>query len=124
MPLIKGKSSNAFEHNVKAEMNAGKPQKQALAIAYATKRRAKRMATGGMVNDDSVKQPDIHVDDSFLSAEDGSETPFQDSGNVSDETELEESRFTPGNAAEVDNEEGNDMLSDIMQKVRRRQMRG
>ena len=37
MPLEKGKSREAFSHNVKAEMDAGKPQKQAVAIAYAEK---------------------------------------------------------------------------------------
>lgn len=40
MPLIKSTSKNAFRSNVKAEMAAGKPQKQAVAIAYATKRAA------------------------------------------------------------------------------------
>lgn len=34
MPLEKGKSREAFSHNVKAEMDAGKLQKQAVAIAY------------------------------------------------------------------------------------------
>lgn len=34
MPLEHGKSKAAFSHNVKAEMAAGKPQKQAVAIAY------------------------------------------------------------------------------------------
>ncbi len=34
MPLIKSKSKEAFGKNVKAEMKAGKPQKQAVAIAY------------------------------------------------------------------------------------------
>ena len=42
MPLIKSKSKKAFCSNVKAEMNAGKPQKQALAIAYSIKRKSKR----------------------------------------------------------------------------------
>ena len=40
MPLIKSKSSKAFGENVKAEMKAGKPQKQAVAIAYAEKKAA------------------------------------------------------------------------------------
>ena len=40
MPLIKGKSKGAFAHNVKAEIAAGKPPKQAVAIAYETKRSA------------------------------------------------------------------------------------
>lgn len=35
MPLEKGKSKEAFSHNVRTEMKAGKPQKQAVAIAYS-----------------------------------------------------------------------------------------
>ena len=34
MPLMPGKSKKAFSHNIEAEMHAGKPQKQAVAIAY------------------------------------------------------------------------------------------
>lgn len=40
MPLVKSKSKAAFGSNVKAEIAAGKPQKQAVAIAYAQKRKA------------------------------------------------------------------------------------
>jgi hypothetical protein len=40
MPLIKSKSPRAFSENVKREIAAGKPQRQAVAIAYATKRAA------------------------------------------------------------------------------------
>lgn len=40
MPLEHSKSKAAFSHNVKAEMDAGKPQDQALAIAYKEKRSA------------------------------------------------------------------------------------
>jgi len=48
MPLIKSKSDKAFKHNIEAEIHAGKPQRQAVAIAYATKRSApKKMADGG-----------------------------------------------------------------------------
>lgn len=42
MPLIKGKSNAAFQHNIKAEMAAGKPQKQAVAIAYSEAGEAKK----------------------------------------------------------------------------------
>jgi hypothetical protein len=38
MPLESGKSREAFEHNVKTEIEAGKPQKQAVAIAYSKQR--------------------------------------------------------------------------------------
>lgn len=40
MPLVKSTSKDAFRKNVKAEMNAGKPVKQAVAIAYSVKREA------------------------------------------------------------------------------------
>lgn len=40
MPLIKSKSKQAFQKNVKQEIKSGKPPKQAVAIAYATKRAA------------------------------------------------------------------------------------
>jgi hypothetical protein len=40
MPLVKSSSKEAFRKNVKAEVAAGKPQKQAVAIAYATQRKA------------------------------------------------------------------------------------
>ena len=40
MPLVKSASKGAFRKNIKAELGAGKPQKQAVAIAYAVKREA------------------------------------------------------------------------------------
>ena len=40
MPLVKSPSPKAFRENVKAEIKAGKPVKQAVAIAYAVKRGA------------------------------------------------------------------------------------
>lgn len=42
MPLKLGKSKKTFSDNVKSEMQAGKPQKQAVAIAYAEKRKSPR----------------------------------------------------------------------------------
>ncbi len=44
MPLEQGKSEAAFEHNVKAEIEAGKPQKQAVAIAYSQQRAGDELA--------------------------------------------------------------------------------
>lgn len=52
MPLIKSKSDKAFVHNMKAELKADKPRDQALAIAYAVKRRAR--AAGGGVHVGSI----------------------------------------------------------------------
>jgi hypothetical protein len=50
MPLVKGpkaKSKEGFSSNVKKEMEAGKPQKQAVAIAYSEARGAKKPAKKG-----------------------------------------------------------------------------
>lgn len=43
MPLIKSKSEKAFKQNIKTEAKS-KPIKQAVAIAYATKREAAKKA--------------------------------------------------------------------------------
>ena len=48
MPLIKSKSDKAFKSNIKAEIAAGKPQKQAVAIAYDVQRRANKADGGGL----------------------------------------------------------------------------
>jgi hypothetical protein len=50
MPLIKGKSEKAFKQNIKTEIAAGKPQKQAVAIAYDVQRRAQGKKDGGNVS--------------------------------------------------------------------------
>lgn len=45
MPLLKGKaakSKKGFSENVKREMDAGKPQKQAVAIAFSESGEKKR----------------------------------------------------------------------------------
>ena len=42
MPLIKSKSKQARETNIKREIAAGKPPKQAVAIGYSVQRRAGR----------------------------------------------------------------------------------
>jgi len=49
MPLVKSSSKDAFRKNVKAEVAAGKPVKQAVAIAYSVKREAaaKKPASSG-----------------------------------------------------------------------------
>lgn len=41
MPLVKSASKKAFGKNIGAELKAGKPQKQAVAIAFSVKREEK-----------------------------------------------------------------------------------
>ena len=47
MPLVKSKSKEAFSKNIATEIRAGKPPKQAAAIAYSVQRSAKKMKDGG-----------------------------------------------------------------------------
>ena len=42
MPLMKGYGKKAVKSNIKKEMRAGKPQKQAVAIALSEAHKAKR----------------------------------------------------------------------------------
>jgi len=42
MPLTKSTSKTAFKSNIRKEVAAGKPVRQAVAIAYSVKRRAKK----------------------------------------------------------------------------------
>jgi hypothetical protein len=44
MPLVKSKSPAAFRKNVATEVKAGRPVKQAVAIAYSEKRAAAKPA--------------------------------------------------------------------------------
>lgn len=49
MPLNKGakaRSKKGFSENIEREMKAGKPQKQAVAIAYSEARRSKKKPKG------------------------------------------------------------------------------
>lgn len=42
MPLVKSGSKEARQENIKTEIDAGKPIKQAVAIGYANQREAER----------------------------------------------------------------------------------
>ena len=45
MPLVKGKKARTrkgFSENIRREIESGKPQKQAVAIAYSEARRSKK----------------------------------------------------------------------------------
>ncbi len=60
MPLFKSGSKKAFGKNVETEMEAGKPQKQSLAIAFSVQRKnktKKKMALGGAVEGPAESKP-------------------------------------------------------------------
>lgn len=120
MPLMKSKSKKAFEHNLGAEMSAGKDPKQALAIAYSVKRRAKRMNQGGMVDMDDLQPQEQHMsNDHLLSAEEGQESPFQlASEQMGDSDELAEHDQEVHSS--MDNESGNSLLEQVMKKIRKK----
>jgi hypothetical protein len=46
MPLKKSASDKAVSQNIRTEMKAGKPQKQAVAIALSVQEQAKKKAKG------------------------------------------------------------------------------
>lgn len=52
MPLKHGHSRDVISFNVKEMMKSGHPQKQAIAAALSSARKAKKMYKGGLVNDD------------------------------------------------------------------------
>ena len=59
MPLVKSKSEKAFKKNIATEVKAGKPVKQAVAIAYSTKRAAKKAGGGRMSSDPRDYDSDV-----------------------------------------------------------------
>lgn len=66
---MQGKGPRAFSQNIKTEMHSGKPQKQALAIAYAVRRRAAHKAHGGKIKHMSeggeMQEPEISQDENL-----------------------------------------------------------
>ena len=50
MPLVHSASKAAFKSNIRAEVHAGKPIKQAIAIAYSVKRKASGKKRQGSIS--------------------------------------------------------------------------
>lgn len=59
MPLKKSATKKAFSENIRTEMAAGKPQDQAVAIAYSVKREAqgRRASVKGRPANKTTKMP-------------------------------------------------------------------
>lgn len=60
MPLIKSASKQAFGKNIGAELRAGKPRAQAVAIAYSEKRAAGGKDTGHHSEHSSKRSAEYH----------------------------------------------------------------
>lgn len=95
MPLMKKSSKGAFEHNVKAEMDGGKPQDQSLAIAYEIKRKAKRkkMAAGGIT---ANEEGEANADNQYTSESMAMKRPT--SGDINHPSFDREGRSTADNS--------------------------
>lgn len=77
MPLKKGHSDEVRDANIKEMIDAGHPREQSVAAAYASQKKYKKMAEGGLVEDahdfrniEELNQdsaimlpPDMHPDD-------------------------------------------------------------
>lgn len=53
MPMQKGSSQKVVSSNIKEMMKSGHPQRQAIAASLASARKYKKMAEGGMVDEDT-----------------------------------------------------------------------
>lgn len=110
MPLIQGKSKKAISKNIATEMNAGKPQKQSIAIAYSVARKnKKKMAKGGMVGDEATTEKEANIDNAKSSEEmamiKGHEAKDQDGDQWTDNTwSKQASESKSAKPSEVDEE--------------------
>jgi len=89
MPLQSGKSKEAFEHNIKAEIAAGKPQKQAVAIAYSEKRHTDIQPTT------QYKQPLQSYGLSSLKNNNGAVTSPQEARQIAAQNSGQSENFDP-----------------------------
>lgn len=77
MPLTKGNSDEVVRKNIKELVRSGRQAPQAIAIALANKRKFKKMASGGLADDEYVgddfnaagdPQPESIIEDSYMTS--------------------------------------------------------
>jgi hypothetical protein len=84
MPLEAGKGQAAFKHNVATEVQAGKPAKQAVAIAYSEKERTGDMAEGyGPIKGTVSSVAELNLANQRLYGQLEGETTFENTGDAS-----------------------------------------
>lgn len=77
MPLVKSKSKEARNTNIKREIAAGKPPKQAVAIGYAVQRRAKAAGSKKKARGSLTADEENNARERRYRAEDGIRTLMQ-----------------------------------------------
>lgn len=127
MPLIKSKSKKAQSKNIATEMDAGKPQKQAIAISYDIMRRArkKKMAFGGEIPDPDQRSLQEHMESRPSDEQDRTDVLFDGKAERKDPLELEmREDVRSDEEANRDEDEADkdadDIVSRIMRKMRRK----
>lgn len=90
MPLIEGKSKKSFEKNIKTEIKHGKDPKQAVAIAYAVKRR--NAAHGGEMKKHVSQKESVQCEKCGHHMAMGGDAAFAHGGKVH-ETEKQASKI-------------------------------
>jgi hypothetical protein len=119
MPLIKSAGKKAVGENIKTEMKAGKPQKQAIAIALSTQRAArKKHAKGGMARKMSQAE---HGGASCMACG-GGMCKYAEGGSVNPQTSPSP-QATPDIHEEA-NKRAQDIDYGIDERMRKRQMAG
>lgn len=129
MPLKKGSSHEIVSSNVRELMNAGHPQKQAIAISLASKRKYKKMAQGGMVNEDfdesGTPEPvSMGDEDMYMTSKPSAaaKLSYAEGNDMEDENRNlvqinEDGKYNPSAVANPMEEEYSHMFADAIQKM-------
>ena len=63
MPLLSGSSKHIISENIRTEMHGGRPQKQAIAIAFSKAGKSRKPRKKKAVKDESIDTSSEHVDE-------------------------------------------------------------